>query len=699
MNEQQPPEERDVLEIIEAAKNAPNEEEAKKGKRGAGKKKYDPNDPQWYRAYEAEGCLWRDAPTDELDPETGRVKVRREKLTDCLVDVACAHERAGTHEFEVVLTRNGDSFHGMLPMKVLEDNKAINAWAASVGRCNWNLWHAQRKAVKDWIMSRPGANRVVHRPTFVGVDTDTGVVLANGHSFSSDGWIRKGVSDGSFALACTDKKEREFRLKEIEFSIVPNFATIDERMLEGRFAELGPEAQEKGRADALMKARMEMRYLVDAFQMNLTRHAGAIALGWGIANLFYPEIQRAHRQFPHCYFVGKFGCGKDTLAQWIWEVVGLGHAKPMPATETSSSKGLRNIMEAVCGFPHWINELRKNEEHCMRLMGTIRAMFDGQSGMVATKDHGLRQFSIRRGLMMSGQDVLGADADQSRYVLIELHRKWVKADKKPVVEAAVNRARAAFPTLVAHRAMLAKQIIPVIRKFEEALDTAVVETSAGDIPVSPSSRQRLCWAVALAGLAITMSPYAEQDPVAALPDGVWREALLRMVTAESVAATDGTLGGFWSELESLQAEGRLPCRGDSRWWQVGETDSINEAGEVVKHRTVALWLTHLRRAFNNSARPKTPLSSSFLRAEFEDMPGFVAIKEVKLTDYWEGKTVSRSRECVIIDVDVPRHGLPTWLLESIPQLGARDVESGDPPATPERGGAREPPGDPQSELL
>ncbi len=585
----------------------------------------------------------------------------KKELVDCLVHVLCVHELEDKFSMEVQITKPDGTLRSglMLDAKTLEDTRRLNAWGTEFGLCNWNMENDQRVAFKTYLMEQPGIARRVQVVPFTGYQPLHGVWICGGYAIDYDGWMRPETHRDTYSVKCRNGATREFRIASDE-TPRPILRQVPNGLLEGHYSEMGEDAQRLGRDEALCQARKDMNEYCGLIRANFGRHVGSFALGWTVANLFYDDVYYAERSFPHSYFYGKLQSGKDTLANLMWDMAGCSHMGAIPAVKGTSAKGIRDAADLISGVPMWINELRKNDETSLSFMGQIRAMFDGQSGTTSQKERGkLTVYRVRRGMLLGGQDILGSDAEYSRYVLLKMKGKDIVPSAFPAVKAKGGAAHRAYVTLMSTRAKGGKRFLELIDAFKKEIDKATLKHQGKTVPLVTTSRQRFCWAVVLAGLAWATCEPETHNILGALPDGCWEEAVVRMHDAILTTNEDGSLGNFWSVVESAVADGRLQNREDGMWVRFIERPDPEGGG---KKLVLAVWLGHVVQFHNRFEKRQASLS--MLRAELEEVPSFV---EKRATLFYsrneQGRVWKNSREAYLFDIDVRPHGLPQWLVD------------------------------------
>ena len=586
--------------------------------------------------------LWR-VGQDE-DGET-----RKERITDCDVVVLAAEYRGGKFSFKVRAQHpDGRTYDADMDAKVLERNADINAWATACALGNWNLDNPQRIALKRYIHAQDGARRVITAPLVAGVDTVNGVFLARGHCVDALGNMVPMNERGTFKLLCADKAEREFRVDQMT---IPHLKEVDGRLVNDTL--LDADASAFSKVDAFGDACATFKRFSQRLRKNLGGQHGTLLLGWVVANLFHHEVMTSDSMFPLAYVAGKRESGKDTLARLVMDIASTTHIRAVNPSSNTTMKGVRNLLDMVCGVPFWMNELRANDPDCERLTGMLRSVFDGQSGVTATKERGgTNDYGIRRGVLLSGQDVLGDEALISRYMLIQCRAKDLDKDAYPDVLAMVPEATRAFSTMVASRNALAKTFPTLVAGARRWLQTATVQEKGHAIPLNPETRQATCWAIVLAGVSVMFGQVETFKPES-LPLELLMETTARMRDSTVLAQSDGTMGKFWEELEVQHAQGDLDNVGPAKWVQ-----AINSGEEI------AIWVARIRNAYNTNGARKQSISASFVRNELQGVRGFLDERSAAMvTQTWVGgrpSTVRYSHDCFVFRRD---NALPSWVNE------------------------------------
>ena len=541
-------------------------------------------------------------------------------LIDCAINVICIYEQAGVHNMAVEITRNGHKFRARLDAATMEDKKKWNAWASCIAMADWDLSTFDRRKLKTYLLHQTGAERVIHLVDTAGILSDHGIILCAGHSIDSTGGFIKPDDRGIFRLRCKDNVVRDFELPENATASVP------------RIDDVSPSDDE---------ARRSLRGFMGSLQTYLAHHGGSVALGWVAANAVRDELMAHRDAFPHLYLCGRHQAGKNVLGRVLYHVAGMGHVGCIDAT--SSKVAIRNRLAELAGFPLWVNEL-DGTESSMRMLGQIRAAFDGQAQEVGVRDKTAnRMFQVKRGFILSGQHIIGSDAEMSRYCIIRLDARRRNDAALAEVHAEQKNAAAAFARLLGNRVRMANMIVTFAQQFYEVLST---------LPTHIDNRQAWCWSCCLAGLRYLWSAEGpDTNALEALPEGAMEDVLARALDAQLTRRSEGAIGQFWSIVESLDAQGRLNNSGSQKW----------VAPHTSNGKTyTALWVAHLYQVVISMA-PRAGFQQicprvDSLMTEFQEEAGFVAAgKQVKLEN--------APRQCAIFEQD--SKCIPEWVKQKV----------------------------------
>jgi hypothetical protein len=519
-----------------------------------------------------------------------------ETITDCTIEVICAHEKDGDLSWEVIIRLIGtrQPVRRMLDAKTMENTREWNAWASNAG-CVWNLNDDSRWALKCHLLHQPGALRVVSTVTVSGVLPEFGVVIAHERCIGADGVVVKADENGMFKLRCSDGVTREFLIPVEEGAHVPRLADV---------------------MRVTANQREAIRVYLSHLQAWTNHHGGQLIYGWAFACIVArTELMATRPSFPHGYLVGRHQSGKNVMAESILNALCFGHVPGIDAS--TNPKGVRNRLSGTSGWPLWVNEM-DFRENSLKLMGQIRAAFDGQGAEVAKRDGGNRSFPVRRGLLLTGQHIVGSDAEMSRYLIIRLTRVGRDDTKIGDLHASQDSAAAAFAGVLMNRANLARAIVTYVSEYYRAIKKmTLLTTKDGDVPVKIEDRQAWCWAVALGGLRVAWDgDNPTKHPVDALPQGCFNDAVMRAMQARSVAEEEGAIGQFWAAAESLESSGRLSNFGRSQWAKY-----VSHKGNTV----IALALSNLFEQIKSAGKWRSEGNPKFdsLLTEFAEADGYV----------------------------------------------------------------------------
>lgn len=563
-------------------------------------------------------------------------KGHTEAITDCLLRVICAHEHDGELAWEIQIIRHGkETIKRDLDAKTMESPERWNAWASNA-QCCWNLSYDQRWALKRYIHGQPGAQRVIHSSSITGVHEKHGVVIATGHCIGHDGSVVPPDENGMFKLKCADGLQREFAIISTDSSQIPSLNLINK--------------DKNG-------ARTDLRAYLSHLHSYLNHHGGAILLGWAAATVFARrDLVQVRPGFPHAYVTGPKGSGKNVLGDSVYEVIGFKHVQGIDAS--SSRVSVRNQLADTSAWPLWINEM-DHRDGPIKLLSQIRAAFDGQASQIGRKEGGTISYPVRRGLMLSGQHVVGGDAELSRYIVIKLHKEKRDDARLPFVHASQQHAAAGWANLLTRRVALAKAIATYAVQYQTILKAikSRPDESGDNIVVSIDDRQAWCWGIALAGLRAIWADEREGiNPMDALPAGALVDVIRRASEAKELASHEGYVGQFWAAVGALDGTGKLSNWHTSCWAKLVQHNGKERIAIAVNF----LWsvIKPPRRAGGSGEEEK----ADSLVAEMKELGGF----------HVGGHNVlmgNRQRRCCIFDVE--SECIPEWVRDAAKDERAR----------------------------
>ena len=577
---------------------------------------------------------------DDDDSPTGQKKVTRQ-LTDCLLTVNGVVDEDGVKHLDVTLTKSKLNADGEpywethpskpLPAEVMENAQKWNAWATAVGGCSWNLDHASRWELKKYLFAQPGAHKIVYKPKTSGYVAGHGVWLGRGFCFDAQGFA-KPVDDerGTVDLECADGAIRSFSIPPI----APRFSPSEEPMTTPLRYGIP--------ADDLQHVK---DFILEA-NLNLGHHGAAMGLGWVFSVAAWHKWISAMDSFPILYVTGPKLSGKDTLCRWMWEACGFsGGVDAIQAIQTTTLAGVREAAMEVGNLPMWVNELRNDDDASLKLQGWVRSMFDAQTTTNANRNTDKKP---RRALMCSGQDILGSDAEYTRYLLVDMPNFPVAPDMRSKVEDHLPHVHRAFCHLssIAAREWATADLVRAT--------TVVKRVLRDSTEVRVNDRQLFCYAVPLVGLAAANERGNLQKATQKIVDGKLEElvgpsivkyACKSMSRGQVVNAQDSAMGTFWDALQVLHARGNIKNEGPTQWAKL----VIGRGGGP---DYVAVWFTFLLRSLLQMDR-FGKWSKRLLLAEMRQVRGFMADdRQVRMGEF--------ARECVVFD---KVNALPMWVNE------------------------------------
>lgn len=543
---------------------------------------------------------------------------------------------------DVVLVRQEDHriFRATLEMATMEKVAHWNAWFGATAGLSVNMTESQRLLLKDYVMSQDGAKAVSVQLARGGFIEEHGIFAALGHCVGHDGALVPQDDDGGFPLKCSDGGTRTFRAAAADGVPSPVIRTAV--------------------VPWLKEATGMLRSYIDSMTAYQQDHSGAIAYGWAVASLFRHEIFQARRAFPHLYLYGRRLSGKSTLARCIMTSCGLGDVPSESCDSVKRNpKATRNLLGDVGSVPLWIDELRQ-DDGIEVVLNLLRSAYDGSGGRVAQRDGQTKVFPIRRSIMLSGQHVVGADAELRRYVLVDMREKKNDALYQEITEGAES-LRPAIVTLLSHRAALAPAIIRYAEQYERLLFSIGVTRAM----VWP-------WGVALAGLRLAWS--GENDELApnnALPIGAIEYAISRIKVVREGANAIQT---FWQILEVLDAASAPSNSGKNTWGRAINIPDYSknlmdkpawvEEAKLGKGLVLAIWLgaahSHVKQSAAKTRQAMHTVDA--LLREFADEPGYITSVDGVPLD-----AATPPRRCMLFSTDAPC--IPRWVRDAAMKNG------------------------------
>lgn len=543
---------------------------------------------------------------------------------------------------EVVLVRQEDNriFRAPLEMVTMEKVPHWNAWFGATAGLSVNMTESQRLLLKDYVMSQDGAKAVSVQLARGGFVEEHGIFAALGHCVGHDGALVPQDDGGGFPLRCSDGSTRTFRTAAADGVPSPVIRTT-----------VAPWPKE---ATEILRAYIDT---MTAYQQD---HSGAIAYGWAVASLFRHEIFAARRAFPHLYLYGRRLSGKSTLARCVMASCGLGDIPSESADSVKRNpKATRNLLGDVGCVPLWIDELRQ-DDGIEVVLNLLRSAYDGSGGRIAQRDGQTKVFPIRRSILLSGQHVVGSDAELRRYVLVDMREKKNDA-LYSAVTAGAETIQPAIVSLLTHRAALAPAILRYAEQYEQML-FAMGVTRAMVWP----------WGVALAGLRLAWSGANDElTPINALPIGAVEYAISRIKVVREGASAIQT---FWQIMEVLDAASTPSNTGKNTWGRVIQVPDYSknmvdkpqwvEEAKLEKGLVLAIWLGAAHSHVKQSAaktRQSMHTVDALLR-EFADEPGYITSVDGVPLD-----AATPPRRCMLFSTDAPC--IPRWVRDAAMKNG------------------------------
>lgn len=396
------------------------------------------------------------------------------------------------------------------------------------------------------------------------------------------------------------------------------------------------------------------RKFLEAWQENLGTHLGALAFGWHHAALWRHVLTKREHNFPHLYITGRYQSGKDTMAATLSMAFGVPETGCTSAGRTTTEKWVRNQLGEIGNWPLWLNELRNTDEFAP-LCTQIRTSYDLQGSAVLHRDRSMGEISYpnRRSMLLVGEDVLGGDAERSRYMLLTVR----PPAKRGLITAVHDHARnvaAALPWMLQQRTVGEEMLACYDHWLPVFMETGC------------DQRRARAFALAMCGLSHTYStePHKQTYPLEVIPPELVRYA--RQVASQNMDAslTANALEKFSVLLELAQHMGDLA---DSEDRPLEYSRRVIIGGQRTE---IWLWSTGLIEALSrrNNRVPATGLINN----ELEALPGFVERRRCSWGDFGQ-------RVCHVF-VDNP--GLPKWMANAktvtLKPNGQRDMSLSSP---------------------
>ena len=615
-----------------------------------------------------------------ITAENGCLMFKGRMLADATITMVACHELAdGTHTLEVAIKRadhNGEHTC-MITGEMLEDQKKINAMGTSVARCAFSFQtrDGSLSALKQYLQAQPGNNNIVVDVGLAGWNDRYGCWFGESGVIDSRGEFHAWRAGG---IVCDTRVVRPYRHVPKHFNIRKDRFGTDIPAIEqpngtGRVAhelkngqlfltlaatmpvlvEPTAVAADPSIDEHMAKARSELQTLLALWHRNTGNYAGAIALGYMASCAVRHHLVSDERNFPHLYISGRWGHGKDTMAEITALATGIPPNNVISAGKSTTEKLIRNKLAMVGNMPLWVNELRA--ENTDTLLTQIRTSYDLQGNGITNIKQEQVLFPVHRPFMLVGEVQVGRDAEFSRYVSINL--------KKPPAEKGV------LQSLRIQAGAFSKHWTTFLRDHNRAawqIQLAVEKLKVVFADNGADSRRARGWAIAAAGLAYLFDADCHLDPRASIPQAIFAEILERAADSMAAASEDGVGTQFWTVMQSLKAMGELSNSGAARW-----AKTLHQSTDKGTEK-VAIWTGHLFRLLLKHDRGMT---KGLIINELKADPGFHAISNAKIG--------GEDRSCFIFRLDRTR--LPGWVIAAARQAnteGEADDKQEEPAADP-----------------
>lgn len=450
-------------------------------------------------------------------------------MVPCVIETLSCRERDGSRIWEIRIRRKGlPDVVADMHAETMEKTHLLNAWASGkAGGMSWDLDDFSRVRVKELILNSKGAKEVVREIMAGGYLRDYGVIVGHNAGIDSDGKYVPADKDGSLPLMCKDGGVSRFKLAD------------------------------KGAAPVLVKpekdlnqARLDLAAYLEASAKNFGCFLPHITVGFFVAHAFRDDVYAPRRCFPHLYLFGRRQGGKDFAMGRAASLAGVGHISGSTIAG-STVKGLRSSLTSFAGWPFWVNDVRSDRKNAPELSDMVRTAFDGQGSVVATREGSTKDYTPRRAMAFTSEEIFGGDAERMRYVACYVDEKVQVRKLAPRADALMAKAQAAFVRLLQHRE-LGKHMAVWAQEYSVMLMEKF----------GSNERQAWCWGVALAGIrAATVSDSVSCEK--AIPAEMFKEVGDRMAYIANSLHDENKLRLFMAAARHLHDDQKLHNRAET----------------------------------------------------------------------------------------------------------------------------------------
>ncbi len=467
--------------------------------------------------YEHEGRTWMSTKGDPYLVGNGTVEV-----THTCVD-------ATGNSFIVRVRRAGsnEAHQAKLSMDIIENAAKLNAFLASTAISDFYTKNANGSAAafKRFLFSQPGAATVVYELTNYGWDEQHHIVAAANSYIDAEGNYVPRRPTFATDLMCRDGVVRSFRNSKPPRGapVITSGATLEQ-------------------------LREDANRLADIWHKNLGNHHGMVGIAHMILCMYrHHLITENNRAFHHLYLFGQTQCGKDTFARILMRAFGVTAEACLSAGRGTSEKSIRNALGDIYGWPLWINELRDSREF-EHLSTTIRTSYDGQGSTNLNRDQTTREFPTRRPLLLTGESILGRNAELSRYLLLEI--------RPPVDPGTIGDLETAAATFARHVHTLFKHQNELITQIDEVFPAWETHFTL----LACDRRRARAWgliAAVMSILSVKERAIRVAQPVLSMPEHLRQYLNSASMFAMDLSSESSVMQDFNQKVELARNTGKL----------------------------------------------------------------------------------------------------------------------------------------------